>query len=124
VSNSKGHSVISTCKIVTFTAKEVPAITITYDRLAEYLNEAGSLQRIRQSGHPQSSDQPSKKRKRASTPLEELSSDAENLFRDAEEGDDVRTDDRDEDFQGQASHSTDLPERRRSKRIKEERANN
>lgn len=91
---------------------------ITYRQLAEYLNKAERLQQVRQPGHGQSSDRPTKKRRRPSIPPDDLSSDREDMFCETEKDVERHTSDADEGFPGSAGESFDIPERRRSKRIK------
>ena len=66
-------------KVVDFHDKDARAIVITYGQIAEYLNNAERLQQTGQVGHGQSSDRPTKKRRRPSTPPDDPSSDRERI---------------------------------------------
>jgi hypothetical protein len=83
------------------------------------LDGAERLQQTRQLGHGKKSQRLTRKRKRSSTPMEELSSDRENVFLDAEKEVEERTSDDDRDFRGGVGEGINTLEIRRSKRILE-----
>jgi hypothetical protein len=110
-------------EVATLKSEGLPGITITYPKLAEFLDKAERLQRTRQPALGEESigkklKWQTKKRKRHSTPTEQLSSDREREFRNAERKVEGRTVVEDRDFQGQTRGSIDIPERRQSRRMK------
>jgi hypothetical protein len=100
---------------LTLKPEGLPGITITYAKLAEFLDEAEGLQRVRQPALGEKrigkeSRRRTKKRKRRSTPTEQLSSDREREFRDAESNVERRTVVEDGDFEHQTREGMDIPE--------------
>jgi hypothetical protein len=88
----------------------------------EYLDKAEKLQWIRQSALGERSigkklGRRTKKRKRLSTPTEQLSSDREREFCDAESKVEGLTVVEDGDFQDQTKGGIDIPKRRQSRKI-------
>jgi hypothetical protein len=112
-----------TSEVATLNSVGLPGITITYTKLAEFLDKAERLQRIRQPALGEKSigkksRRQTKKRKRHSTPTEQLSSDREGEFRDAESKVEGRTVVEDGDCQDQTRGGMDIPERRQSRRMR------
>jgi hypothetical protein len=113
----------TTSEVATLESEGLPGITITYTKLAEFLDKAERLQRIRQPALGEKSSgkksrRQTKKRKRRSTPPEQLSSDREREFRDAESKVEGRTVIEDRDFQHQTRGGMDIPERRQSRSMR------
>jgi hypothetical protein len=113
----------ATSEIANFQNEGLPGFTISYTKLAQFLDRAERLQQMRQpalgeeSGGKKSSRH-TKKRKHPSTPTEQLSSGREKEFRDAEGKVKERTVIEDQDFPYQGSPSIDIPERRKSQRMR------
>ena len=107
----------ATSETVSFGDEDIPGVTITYGALAAYLDKAEKLQSASLSGTGKKSKRRTRKRKYSSSSVEELLSDRENVFRDAEKGVEERATDEDRDFSGAAAEAFDIPQRRRSKRI-------
>jgi hypothetical protein len=111
----------ATSKLTKFKSQGRPGVTITYAQFAEFLEKAERLQQVKQPALGEESTgikstQRIKKRKRPSTPVEQLSSDREVEFRDAESKAEGRTVVEDRDFQDQARGNMDIPKRRQSRR--------
>ncbi|KAH8751835.1 hypothetical protein BGZ57DRAFT_913231 [Hyaloscypha finlandica] len=110
-------------EVATFKSDGIPGITITYPQLAEFLDKAERLQRIRQPAIGEESigkksSRRTKKRKRPPTPTDQISSDREREFRDVEREVEGRTVVEDSDFQGPARGNIDIPERKMNRRRK------
>lgn len=101
-----------------------PNITITYAKLANFLNAAERLTSMRaiDTSPGEISMERMKKRKRVPTPPEELSSDAERRYAEGEALAEEKQDAADEDYRGgsNASAAVDVPHRalRESKRLR------
>lgn len=109
-------------EVASIKSEGLPSITITYPQLAEFLDKAESLQRNTQPAFGEESTgkkstRQFKKRKRDSTPAEQLSSDTERKFCEAESEAERRTVVEDTDFQDQTTGGIDIPERRQSRRM-------
>jgi len=110
-------------EVATFDSEEHPGITITYPQLAEFLDKAERLHRTRQpvlgeESIGKKSRRRTKKRKRPPTPTEEISSDKEMEFRDAENAVEGRTVVEDSDFRGQTRGTMDEPVKKMNLRKK------
>ncbi|KFY32153.1 hypothetical protein V493_00464 [Pseudogymnoascus sp. VKM F-4281 (FW-2241)] len=113
----------ATFEVATLNPEGLPGITITYAKLAEFLDQAERLQRIRQPALGEKrigkkSSRQTRKRKRRSTPPEQLSSDRERDFRNAESKVEGRTVVEDGDFEHRTREGIDIPERRQSRRMR------
>ena len=110
-------------EVASFKSEGLPGVTIKYPPLAEFLDKAERHQRTRQPALGEESigkksRRRTKKRKRPPTPIEQLSSDREREFCDAEREVEGRTVVEDSDFQAQARGSMDIPERKMNRRKK------
>jgi hypothetical protein len=93
-----------TSEVATLKSEGLLVITITYTKLAEFLDKTARLQRISQPALGEESigkksRRQTKKRKRYSTPTEQLSSDRERELGHAESKVEGRTVVKDKDFQ-------------------------
>ncbi|KAI9736071.1 MAG: hypothetical protein M1818_006247 [Claussenomyces sp. TS43310] len=107
----------ATSEIATLDSGPVPNIIITYKELARFLGTAEELQQVKQPAlggerHGVKSSRQTKKRKRSSTPPEEISFDKETIFRDAESKIEKQTAIEDTNFRGRIQ-GMDIPDRRR-----------
>jgi len=113
----------ATSEVATLKGEGLPEIKISYTSLAQFLNKAERLQSIRQPALRErsigkKSSRQTKKRRRPPTPTEQLSSDRENEFCDAESKMEGRTVVEDKDFQDQTRSGTDILEMRKSRRTR------
>ncbi len=113
----------ATSEVATLNIEGLPGITITYANLAEFLDNAERLQQVKQpplgeKSIGKKSKERTKKRKRDSTSPEQLSSDREREFRNAEGEVERRTVVKDRDFQCQTEAGINIPERRQSRRTR------
>jgi hypothetical protein len=113
----------ATSEVATLKSEGLPGITITYTKLAEFLDKTARLERISQPALGEKSigkksRRQTKKRKRYSTPTEQLSSDRERELGDAEGKVEGRTVVEDKDFQHQTKGGVDIPGKRQSRRMR------
>jgi hypothetical protein len=113
----------ATSEVATFKSEGQPGITITYVELARFLDEAERLQRLKQPTPGEQrigkkSTKRNRKRRRPSTPTEELSSDREREFCEAERNVEGRTVLEDSDFQSSSREGVDMSKRRQSNRMR------
>ncbi|KAI9735395.1 MAG: hypothetical protein M1818_006401 [Claussenomyces sp. TS43310] len=113
----------ATSEVATLKSEGLLGITIPYTCLAQYLNKAERLEGMRQpllgeEGTGKKSTRPTRKRRRPHTPPEQLSSDREKEFRNAESRAAGRAEVEDGDFPNQTRAGMEIPNRRKSRRTK------